>query len=156
MGDVFETEELIAEEDEVGFSQRIIAAGLGFISAYGWYILAASIGLYFLWKNYGHHYLNARGPQPAQPSAREVADFQKKEEARQKRVAMLQEQYEKEATVRAEKLRLKEEEKRQERLAELEKLTGGAKNGGQKLGDGRSNNKPGTSKSTSKSLRPGQ
>lgn len=28
----------------------------GFVGAYGWFILAGGIALYFLWENYGHKF----------------------------------------------------------------------------------------------------
>jgi len=128
MGDEFKVEELLAEEDEVGYITSVIGAVTGFIASYGWFLVAGGAAAYFLWQNYGPNQPSSSS-QRKPLSPQEVNEFQSKEEARQRYVAKLQEKYEKEAEIRAEKVKQMEEEKRKARLAELEKLETGYKLG---------------------------
>jgi len=117
MGDV---EEIIAEPEEgPGFLQESLMQAHLFITSYGWFILAAAAGAYYLWKN---NWKNRAQTSFVAQSPDEIAAFQAKEEARLKAVQRLQEKYEKEAAERAEKLKKLDDEKKKARLIELEAL----------------------------------
>jgi len=122
MGDI--PEELLAEEEEVqgGLVAGIFGTATGILSSYGWYILAAGAGGYYLWSNYSQQFLGTGNAGNRRLSSKEAQEFQSKEEARQKYVTRLQEQYEADAAARAEKQKQMDEEKRKARLAELEQL----------------------------------
>jgi len=135
MGDV---EEIIAEPEEgPGFIESSLMQVHLLFSSYGWYILAAAAGLYYLWKNKLNTSSEIRGPPT---DAGSIAAFQAKEEARLKAVDRLQQKYAIEAAEKAEKMKKLEEKKRIARLEELKRLD---EKGGQLLG------------SKAESLRPG-
>jgi len=141
MGSVGETvEEIIAEEEDPGYVEAVIGSVTALISGYGWYILAGGAAAYYVWKNYGPKYTTTESGAAGAGgkralSAAEAADFQRKEEARQRYIAKIQEQYEKDAIVKAERVKQLDDEKRAARLAEVDRLAG-KEAGGHKLGDG--------------------
>lgn len=138
MGDI--VEEIIAEpEDGPGFIEASLMQVHLFVSSYGWYILAAAGGLYYLWKN---KISSSESGRFVPQTDAEIAAFQAKEEARLKAVERLQRKYQQEAEEKAEKMKKLEEEKKKARLEELKALDA---KGGKVLG----------SKSKIESLRPG-
>jgi len=131
MGDI--VEEIIAEpEDGPGFIESTLMQVHLFVTSYGWYILAAAGGLYYLWKNK----INSAGEARYVPQTEsEIAAFQAKEEARLKAVERLQKKYQQETEEKAEKMKKLDEQKKKARLEELIALDA---KGGQSLGSKKS------------------
>jgi len=135
MGDV--VEDIIAEPEEPSFIANLFSSLLlipGIVQANGWYLLIAGALAYYVWSKRAPSSSSPSYPSRANLSPKELQDFQSKEEARRRYVEQLQEKYNQESAEQAEKDRIKEEEKRKARAAELEAL---AKSRGiQKLGKG--------------------
>jgi len=139
MGDV--VEEIIAEPDELGYLAATFAFVHHLVRSYGWYLILGLIGTYFLLRNRWR--ASAAIDRPKTPQ--EMESWKAKEEQRLKAIQRLQQKYEEDAAIKAEKQKLLEEQKQKARLAELEKLT--KNSDGHKLGNG-------DGAGTSKSLRP--
>ncbi|ODM95965.1 Selenoprotein S [Orchesella cincta] len=130
MGDV-PTEDIIAEPEEP--TAGVFSVALSLLQAYGWYLIAAGVGLYFYHRNRISSPATARSNKPKSPA--EVQDWQAKEEQRLKAVQRLQEKYAQDAAVKAERQKQLDEEKRKQRLEEMQKLAGKV-SVGNKLGSG--------------------
>jgi len=138
------TEDIIAEPEEPTAGAFSIVLNL--LQAYGWYLIAAGAGLYYYHRNRIPSPASSRSSQPKSPG--EVQDWQAKEEQRLKAVQKLQEKYAQDAAVKAERQKQLDEEKRKQRLEEMEKLAGKVEVGN-KLGSG-------DDAKSKKSLRPGE
>jgi len=120
--DLMPIDEIMAEPDDPGFFAYIFARTGEIIAGNGWFILGGALAAYYVWKKYGQALLIDKSGSKPVMSDKELKDFQSKEERRLKALEKLQEKYEKEATERAAQLKALEDEKKQARLAELDRL----------------------------------